>query len=361
VNSYVYLYFHSDDLDSVIEELKKAGVDLKLKFEKYRYTEILAANEDLVLGKYKNVAFIISKKQIEITCDCLKKVTVEIAPADETFNEFKFGKFKIEDEDLTKIKLDTEFDKELFYDLIPALQIELIKADILLKECNLQAEVLSRKESEIIREVSKLSERAKKSSDVSELETILSEVSTHHVDFFRKFMRFKDVNEEMFSSITEFEVISRNLGNWFSEKADELKDFHERLIYFESKFEQTLNGIRDLFTLVSLRLDMLRNREYLDLQRRTASLQAAAAVIEFVAVFYYTLKIWEYFMPIERMPAYISFTLLSIFTTSVVAFTEVFGELIRERKVSNRFVILAAILLVALLLMYYIPNLFSEA
>jgi hypothetical protein len=319
-----------------------------------------AANEDLVLGKYGNIAFIVSRKPLEIACDCLKKVTVEITKADETFKDFKFGKFKTEDEYFTRIRIDAEFNKELFYDLIPALQIELLKADILLNECNLQAEMLSKEESEIIKEVSKLSDIAKKSSNVSELENILSEVSTHHVGFFRKFMHFKDVNEELFSAITKFEMISRNLGGWFVEKIDKLKDFHERLRYFESKFEQTLNGIRDLFTLVSLRLDMLRNREYLDLQRRTASLQAAAAVIEFVAVFYYTLKIWEYFMPIEEIPAFVSFTLLTVFTALIVVFTEIFGELIRERKKSKRFVIMIAILIVVILLMYYVPTLFSE-
>ncbi|AEA46664.1 hypothetical protein [Archaeoglobus veneficus] len=41
--NYVYIYFHSDDMDCVVEGLKKAGIDLKPKFEKYRYVEIIAA------------------------------------------------------------------------------------------------------------------------------------------------------------------------------------------------------------------------------------------------------------------------------------------------------------------------------
>ncbi|AEA46656.1 hypothetical protein [Archaeoglobus veneficus] len=280
---------------------------------------------------------------------------MEITQADESFNEFKFGKFKVEDE--SRIKLDAEFSGELFYDLIPALQIEITKAEVLLKECNLQAEVISREESEIIKEVSKLSDMAKKSSEVSELESVLSEVSTIHVDFFRKFMHFKDISEELFSSITKLEVISRS-ADLFMEKTSELKEFFERLRYFESKFEQTLNGIRDLFTLISLRLDTLRNRENLDLQRRTASLQAAAAIIEFVAIFYYTLKTWDYFTPLENVPTSISFLLLLVFTTSVVAFTEVFGEWIRERRISKRFVVMAAVIVAVTFLMYCIPNIF---
>ncbi len=347
-------------MDAVIEGLRSSGINLKPKFEKYRYVELIAADNNLVLGRYENVAFLFSKGDIELTCDCLKKVIVEITQADESFNEFKFGKFKIKDKDLTRIKLDVRFNKELFYDLIPALQIEMLRADILLNQCNLQAQAISEEESEIIKKVSVLSDSAKRSIEVSELEHILSEVSTFHVDFFRKFMHFKDVNEEIFSSIIKFEAISRSMGDWFSEKVTELRNSHESLKYYESKFEQTLNGVRDLFSLLSLRLDMLRNREYLELERRTSSLQAAAVVIEFIAVFYYTLKSWEYFMPVDKMPTYLSFLLLSIFTVSVVAYTEVLGELIREKKASLQFVLITILIAILLFLMYYVPVIFSK-
>lgn len=69
------------------------------------------------------------------------------------------------------------------------------------------------------------------------------------------------------------------------------------------------------------------------MQRRTSSLQAAAVVIEFVAVFYYTLKIWDYFMPIDKLPEFATFGLLTVFTALIVFYTEALGEIIRERRI----------------------------
>ncbi len=351
----MYFYFCSNEVDVVIDGLKKSGVDLKPKFKKYRYAEVIAVNKDLILGKYENIPFIISREEIDVPLDFLKKITVEVTPADKTFNESKFGKFKVEE---GKIKLDTESSEELFYDLIPALQIEGLKSETLLREGNLQAEMISDEEGRIMRELSDLCDRAR-GSGISGLEEILSEVSEVHVDFFRRLTHFKDVIQRASSSVTRLEAISR-MANLFSDQVSDLRESLETLKYLESKFEQTLIGIRDLFTLVSLRLDTLRNREYLDLQKRTASLQAAAAVIEFVAVYYYTLKIWAYFMPVEKIPALISFTLLFVFTSSVVIFTEVFGELIREKRPSKRFVFTISLLVAVIVLMCYMPALFSK-
>jgi hypothetical protein len=156
-----------------------------------------------------------------------------------------------------------------------------------------------------------------------------------------------------------FDVFARGIGGWFIEKSENFKDYFERLKYFESKFEQTLNGIRDLFTLASLKLDTLRNREYLELQKRTSSLQAAAAIIEFVAVYYYTMKIWEHFLPIETVPKILSFLMLTFFTTSIVVYTEALSELIRERRVTRGFVVVTFLLIIILFLMVYTPLIFS--
>ena len=103
---------------------------------------------------------------------------------------------------------------------------------------------------------------------------------------------------------------------------------------------------------------MLRNKEYMEMQKRTSSLQAAAAIIEFVAVFYYTLKVWDYFMPIERMPKFLAFLLLSMFTTSVVVYTEVLAELVRERKISRQFIVTTILLALILFMMYHVPFMF---
>ncbi len=349
---YTYVYFHSDEIDCFLEELRKENFELEPKFRKYRYTEIMAKGKDCVLGKCDNINFLVLRNDVDFKCQVLHKTTFKIVKADENFVEFLYGKFKIEDD---LIKLDSKFDENLFYDLIPALQIQIIKSEILIRENDLRAKTISNEESKIIKEIVSLSEIAKKTNSIEDLENILNVVSTLHVDFFKKFIQYKDINEEIFTAITRFEVISRKMGDWFIEKKNELKGFLENLKYFESKFEQTLGVIRDLFSLISIRLDMLRNREYMEMQKKTSSLQAAAVVIEFVAVFYYSLKVWEHFMHIDKMPRSIAFILLSTFTTSVVAYTEILSEVVRKREVSKRFIVTTLLLILIFLLMYFVP------
>jgi len=338
--------------------LKNSGILLRPKFDRYRYVEIVASNEDLLVGKFENIGFLFFRKEEDIEYDFLKKVVVEVTSAAETFYESRMGRFAVED-DGRLLRIDREFDDELFTDFIPAMYIEIIKSEILLNECNLLADVISREETEIIKKVKRLSAEAGKSTEMSEIESFLEEVSGFQSEFFKKFMEFKDINEELFSAMMNFDVFARSFGGWFMEKSENFKDYFERLKYFESKFEQTLNGIRDLFTLASLKLDTLRNKEYLELQQRTSSLQAAAAIIEFVAVYYYTMKIWEHFLPIESVPNLLSFLMLTSFTTSIVIYTEALGELIRERKLTKGFVIVTFLLIIILFLMVYTPLIFS--
>jgi hypothetical protein len=355
--AYVYYFFHHDDMENVINVLKNSGISLKPKFDRHRYVEIVASNSALI-GKYKNIGFLFFSREVEIEYDFLKKVTVEIAAANETFYDSRMGRYAVED-DGELLRIDREFDEEFFVDFIPAMYTEFIKSEILLNECNLLADVISREETEIIKRIKKLSAEAEKSTNMGEIESFLAEVSGFQTDFFKKFMEFKDVNEELFSAMMNFDVFARGIGGWFIEKSENFKDYFERLKYFESKFEQTLNGIRDLFTLASLKLDTLRNREYLELQKRTSSLQAAAAIIEFVAVYYYTMKIWEHFLPIETVPKILSFLMLTFFTTSIVVYTEALSELIRERRVTRGFVVVTFLLIIILFLMVYTPLIFS--
>lgn len=350
---YNYFFFHHDDMEEVVDLLRDLNISLRTRFKRYRHTSAVATNEDLFLGKLENIAYMISTQELDLDFEFLKKTKVEVTGPEDTFYQSRSCNFAVE-EDGSRIKVDRD-DEELIYDLIPAIEIEMIKSDILLNECNLQADVISKEESYIINQIKKLSDRAKESSTVLELENISSEVSGFQADFFKKFMNFKDINEELYSTVMKYDAIARNLGGWFSETAVNFKDYFEKLKYFESKFEQTMGAIRDLFTLVSLRLDMLRNSEYLELQRRTSSLQAAAAVIEFVAVFYYTMKIWEHFLPIGAMPPVISFSLLAVFTTSIVVYTEAISEAIRENEVNPKFILLTLLLAVILVLMVVLP------
>jgi hypothetical protein len=354
--NYRYIFFHEDDTESFLNELKKR-VQLRPKFKKFRYTEIFAEGDEVTAGKYENVVFLLIEdgNRFEVLEEYLDVVEVEIVKSDERFKEFKYGRYRIENDEKTVLELETGFDERLFLDLIPAIQILVLKVRILLNQCNLQAETMSKEESRIIKEVSHLSHLANKSRDVFELEKILSEVSSLHVSFFSKFSKFKDVNEEIFSSIVKLESVSREIGGWYEEDIQEFKDYHQSLIYFESKFEQTLNGVRDLFSLISLQLDTMRNRENIDLQKRTSSLQAAAAIIEFVAVFYYTLRIWEHFLPIENIPRWLTFFLLTCFTTGVVVYTELLAKLLRFKRLGKPFILATIAIILILLLMITLP------
>jgi hypothetical protein len=357
-----YTFFHSDDLDSLVQELRNRGIVLRPVFKKFEFTEIFAGSDGLILGKHENVVFTVSEEDIDFRTEYLEKMKVVLTKADDGFVEFRFGKYRIEEKEYIELKLETEFDERLFHDLIPAQQIQYTKARIFAEQLSLQAEVMSKEETRIIKEVSILSDRATECYDVSELEKILQEVSAIHMDFFRKFSQFKDVNEELFSAVIKMELLTDKIKGWYGEKIKELRDYHQSLIYFESKFEQTLNGVRDLFSLISLQLDMNRNRENIELQKRTSSLQAAAVVIEFVAVLYYSLKVWEYFVPIEVMPKWLSFLLLTSFTVSVVAYTEVLAGLVRKRYISTHFVIATLLVVTILILMYAVPSIiFSKA
>ena len=124
---------------------------------------------------------------------------------------------------------------------------------------------------------------------------------------------------------------------------------------YESRFEQTLDGVRDALEVVHLRLEMFRSKENLELQKRTSALQAAAAIVEFVAVFYYTMKVWESFLPVKEMPPQISFLLLALFTTAVVIYTDVLAEFIRERKFNKKFLLFSITLLIILISMAVFP------
>ncbi len=191
-----------------------------------------------------------------------------------------------------------------------------------------EIEELSAFESEILKMISAVSVKAAKAS-VVELEMAMDTMAEYHSEFFSKFAVFKDSCKKFFECIERYRRLSAELGI-------KLKNYNlNALKYYESKFEQTLSGLRDLFSLMSLRLDTLRNREYLELQKRTSSLQMAATVIEFVAVFYYTMKIWEHFS-VRKLPMQIEFFLLTAFTVLVVMLTEVVSDYVRRKKVGFR-------------------------
>lgn len=341
-------------MEDVLGEIK-SWFEVKPRFVKHKFTEILA-DGDLIVGKYTNVIFLISKEKIELSIQPLSRTVISLESG-EGFKKFRFGEYKVEKADVEEqiLKLNAEFSEELFYDLIPAYNIEAFKIEVTLRQCNLSVESISKEETEILKQVTRISESARSVNTVDGLENTLFEVSKIQMSFFKRFSTFKDINEEIFSSIVRFETLARKLDGWFNDKIQEFRDFHQSLVYYESKFEQTLNGIRDMYSLLSIQLDVMRNKENLELQRKTSSLQAAAVVIEFVAVLYYSLKIWEHFVDLEVMPKGFAFTILFLFTLAVVGYTEVLSHIFREKKISVSFILTTLILVLIILMMYLLP------
>lgn len=341
-----YLLFDEKSLEEVLTNLKRA----KPSFKRYRYVEILAELEDGVVGRYRNILFVLTDQEVSI--DPLAKIVVEFS-TEKGLRPFAYGRYAYRENQLL---LDCKYREDLFHDYLPALLSELTLSRVLMKDCTIRAEQLAEKETEIVRELIKLSEETK-TADPERLEKLSFEVSDLRTSFFTSFMHFKDTVEEIFSAISRGTAISTSLGGLLSEQIQELQLELQTLSYYESRFEQTLAGVRDALDIVHLRLETLRSRENLELQKRTSALQAAAAIIEFVAVYYYTLKIWESFLPLEHIPPVVSFTVLAVFTTIVVAYTDALGEYIREKRAKPKFVFLTLLLVTLLALMMILPTL----
>ncbi|AAB89018.1 MULTISPECIES: hypothetical protein [Archaeoglobus] len=347
-----YAIFDESNLERVLKAIGEASPE----FRRFRYVELLAKSEKGVVGKYRSLYFLFSKEPFELDVEPIEIFEVEIEKDDGNFRSFRFGKYSLRD----KLLLDCNFNEKLFYDYLPALLCEISSARLLIKDCNLRASHLAERESEIVKEITKISEDVKTLS-IEKLEELSFEVSALRASFFSSYMLFKDDVEEIFSSIARASSISNFLGGLLKEQIDELRNQLETISYFESRFEQTLSGVRDALDVVHLRLEMLRGKENLELQKRTSALQAAAAVIEFVAVFYYSMKIWEAFLPVTEMPHWLSFSLLAAFTFTVVVYTEALGDYIRERKPSSKLVLLTLTLAILVILMATLPTLFSAA
>ena len=294
--------------------------------KKLKFTEV--SFSDRVVGRYRDLYFVVSEK------------------GNGGFVEFvvEFGgesKF-----DGNSLKLSVEPSEEVVYDYVPALLGEIVIIEDLMKRCDSIVEMLRDREKDVVRRVSRMFRTG------NDLEGLLNDITSHHSELFEAFLEFKEISGELFSAIIRYEKLCESL----SIAPRDFRREVEKMKYFESRFDQTLAGIRDVLNMISVKLDTLRNREYLELQRRTSALQAATAVIEFVAVFYYTLKIWSHFEHVKANP--ITFSLLMAFTTLIVLYTDAMGEVIRDRRITRKFVMLtlAIAFVVAMMIAYPISK-----
>ena len=74
---------------------------------------------------------------------------------------------------------------------------------------------------------------------------------------------------------------------------------------YSENFEKVLKELENRLNLVYLQIEVERRKNELELNRRTSA--TAAVVIEFVAVAYYSLKIWESYLPVEKFQKFFLF------------------------------------------------------
>jgi len=224
---------------------------------------------------------------------------------------------------------------------------------VLAKDARLRAEYLTKEETKIIKEISKILEGAKTLS-VSKLEELAYSISALKGSFFSAYMQFKDELEEISSALIRAREYSLKLDKIFYEQIEFVERDLESLRQYESSFESTLNGVRDALDTVHLKLESLHRKENLELQRKTSSLQAAAAVIEFIAVFYYSMGIWSKFVDLSPLPKWLTFSLLAALSTLVVLCTEAVGEVLTSKKFSRKFYFVTVMLALVIFTMFFI-------
>lgn len=369
-----YIYFPEEKDYS--ELLKEKVRDFKVSIEKRGEIEVLAKSEYGIIGKVNGIEFIVAKNLSLPEEDVIKKTVIILEDKDDLNEDFILGKISFSD---SEIYMNCKFDENFFYYNFPLFDISLTKATLLIEGNEMNAKDLNRKSDKLIKKLNEISNIAKKSDSISELERIVSDLSTLQLELFTKFSTFKEYNEEIFSSLNKTEYLVRKFfpnTKSLNLKVQNIKDRFEYLRYTESLISQTIDGVRDVLTLIKLRLDILRNREFVEIQKslnkssvqnvemqkKTTSLQAAAVVIEFVAVFYYTLKSWEHFLrdTLFTTPPLLRFLILLIFTFSVIYFTKILAKSIEKRSFKRDFIISTFILLLTGFLLYLIPFIFSK-
>lgn len=111
----------------------------------------------------------------------------------------------------------------------------------------------------------------------------------------------------------------------FREVLDDIGKASERL-------DESLNNVQAAIVIVGTRVELLRSKENITLQKEALSLQVAAGFIEFIILFYYALHSWETLVTparFERVPAGFRALLTLAFAGIVVALTHQISKAFR--------------------------------
>ncbi len=318
-----YEFYHAKDFENILKSLK----DLRPSFKKFKNTEVYT--EGIVVGKFNDVVFVVSEERLNLGLAKIGSLEVEFG---EVF-ELRDGKLIVDRKD-----------EETLYDYIPSVFAEYFKLKAFLSELESYAEVINRYEGSITEELKGITNPR----DVNAFKDTICSVSTRHGEMLKWMCTMKRIEVKALKSLMNLELLA---GKEFEDVLRGVKIKFEYFKTLRENFEKTLDRLSEIFQMTSLRLDAIRNEEFLDLQRRTSALQVAGGVIEFVAVFYYTLKAWVYFVDLEDVPRILTFLLLTTFTIIVVWLTEGISEVVMERKISKKVVALSVLLGIVFALM----------
>ncbi len=172
---FVYV-FAEKDIEKVLRDLR----NLKPAFEAFGDYEIFAKSSDerVRVGKYRKTVVILAGDQLEFSTDPLDSYEVTLKG----------------------------FDEKILENLPPLLS-DITVARILVRDARLRAEYLTKEETRIIGEITKILEGAKTLS-ISKLEELAYSISTLKGSFFSAYMQFKDELEEVSSAL----IRARNLS-----------------------------------------------------------------------------------------------------------------------------------------------------
>lgn len=102
------------------------------------------------------------------------------------------------------------------------------------------------------------------------------------------------------------------------------KTILEELGIAATRLDESLEDLHAAITIVGNKVELMRSRENVTLQKEALSLQVSAGFIEFIILFYYALHSWETLVTkehLERIPAIFQALIVVTFSGLIVGFT----------------------------------------
>lgn len=117
-----------------------------------------------------------------------------------------------------------------------------------------------------------------------------------------------------------------------------------------------LKNTRTAIDLLQARIELFRGKETVGLQRDLVALQVAAGVIEFVVIFYYSIKSWEAVTSkyvFETISSIVKIFSVTLFSVSIVTATHFFAESVKHKKINSKLIIFIVLAIISLAIMMF--------